>query len=103
MYTSSVSISPFSSTGFFFYHDPFAQLRRHCLDIAARKSQFRSDLFIGKVQAHEIETNHPYPQGSMMPFEDGPGQIVKLLSTGFTFIALTIVVAVMMSPLFDVC
>ena len=86
----------------FFYNDPFAQLRRHRLHIANRQPQFTRYLFIGKVQPHEIQANYPHSQRLMMSLKDRSTQIVKLLTTGFAFVALTIVVTIMPSSFFDV-
>jgi hypothetical protein len=87
--------------GLFFYHHPFAQLTGHRLHIAHRQAQLSRNLFIGKVQAHEVQAQHPYSQRTVVPFEDRPTQIVKLLSASMVDVPLPVRIAVMVPSFFD--
>src|SRR5712691_8620735 len=74
--------------GAFFYH-PFTQLRRHLLHITEIHVELLGNLFVGQIQAHEIQTQHPHFQRLMMSSKNGVGQIIKALVTVVTLIALT--------------
>lgn len=74
----------------------------HRLHIAHRQAQFGRNLFIGKVQAHEVQAQYPYAQQTMMPFEDRPAQIVILLSERLTRVALLVRIPVMMFAFLNV-
>ncbi len=87
--------------GFFFNHHSFAQLAGHCLNIARRQTRFSRNLFIGEVQAHEVQAQHPDAQRAMMPFTNRSSQIVKLLTTHLTNVALPVLIPIMMSAFLD--
>src|SRR6266436_532471 len=72
-----------------FFYDPFTQGRRHLVDIAAIHIQLVSNLVIGYVQSHKIQTQHPHFQGLMMARKNGVCQIIKACIAVFTFITLT--------------
>src|SRR3989337_714414 len=74
--------------GFFFYNT-FTQLCSHLLYITAIQIQFSGNLFIGQIQAHEVQTQDPNFQRLMMACKDSVCQIVKSLMAVFTFITLT--------------
>lgn len=57
--------------------DPFAELRGHDLGVVGIKIQPLSDLFIRKIQSHEVETENPDPQWLVMAGEDRSGQVVE--------------------------
>src|SRR5262249_22016718 len=61
------------------------QLRRHLVHITAVQRQFLRNLLIRYIQAHEIETHHPYFERLMMARKNGVGQIIK---TGIAVMAL---------------
>lgn len=42
-----------------FFYNPFSQLAGHCLHIARVKVQLLSNLLVGKIEPHEIETQNP--------------------------------------------
>lgn len=68
--------------------DPFAELGGHRLGLVGVEIQLLSDLFIGEVQAHEVEAEDPDPQGLVMAGEDGAGQVIEELLTGLASVAL---------------
>ncbi len=43
-----------------FFYNPFTKLRSHLMDIAAVQVQFPGNLFIRKVQPHEIQAQNPH-------------------------------------------
>src|SRR3954453_1360203 len=54
-----------------------AQPFGHLLCIRFTQVQLVSDLPVRQVEAHEIEAQHPNPQGLMMPSQNGAGQIIE--------------------------
>src|SRR5262249_42982923 len=48
------------------FYDPFTQLSRHLVYIAAIECQFVCNLLIRDIEAHEIEAHDPHLQGLMM-------------------------------------
>jgi len=50
-----------------FGNQPGAQLLRHGLHIRSIQAQFQGDLPVGKVQAHEVEAQHPHTQRLVVP------------------------------------
>ena len=68
--------------------DPFAELGGHRLGLVGVEIQLLSDLFIGEVQAHEVEAEDPDPQWLVMTGEDGAGQVIEELLTGLASVAL---------------
>jgi len=65
-----------------------SQLGRHRLGVTDRQIEFRCDLLIGQVQAHEVQTPYPDPQRLMVAFKHCPTQIVKLPSAGLALVPL---------------
>jgi hypothetical protein len=59
--------------------------------------QLGGDLFIGKVQTHQVQARHPGAQGPMMAFKDSAAHIIKLGATSQTLVPLAIALPVMMS------
>jgi hypothetical protein len=74
--------------GPFFCHNALTQLAGHCLNIARCQIQFRCNLFVRKVQTHEVQTQHPDPHRLMMSFKNGVTQNIELLPTRMTLIPL---------------
>jgi hypothetical protein len=70
------------------FHDPFAQLRGHLLDIITIKVQFLSNLFIREIQPHEVEAGDPGAQRPVVPGEDRPGQVIEASATGRALVLL---------------
>ena len=68
--------------------DPFAELGGHRLGLVGVEIQLLSDLFIGEVQAHEVEAEDPDPQWLVMTGEDGAGEVIEELLTGLASVAL---------------
>jgi len=54
-----------------------AQVLRHDLHVRAIQTQFRGDLSVGEVQAHEVKTQHPHPQRLVVPGQHCPGQVIE--------------------------
>ena len=50
--------------------------------------QLLSNLFIREIQPHQIEAEDPGPQGSMVPGEDRPGQVIEAPLTGRALVSL---------------
>src|SRR6056297_282421 len=71
-----------------FFYNPFSQLAGHCLHIARVKVQLLSNLLVGKVEPHEIETQNPNFQGLMVSGKYGSRQVIKALTAIFALIAL---------------
>jgi hypothetical protein len=69
----------------FFIHDTFAQLTGHFLPISRQKIKLRCNLLVGKVQSHQVQTQHPDTQRLVMSLEDRATQIIELLPTFLTF------------------
>jgi hypothetical protein len=65
-----------------------AQLLRHGLHVRPTEPQFRSDLPVREVQAHEVEAQHPHPQWLMVPGQRRAGEVVEAPGAGLTSIAL---------------
>jgi hypothetical protein len=66
------------------------QLTGHRLDFAHRQVQLGCNLFIGKVQAHEVQAQDPDFQGQVMAFKNGTSQVIELLTARFTQVALPV-------------
>ena len=64
------------------------QLLGHGLHIRDIQVEFSCDLPVRQVEAHEIETEHPDPQGLMMTSQHGAGQVVKAGAAGRAAVAL---------------
>ncbi len=60
-----------------FGDQPGAQLLRHGLHVQGGQAQLARDLPVGKVQAHEVEAQHPRPQRLVMPGQHRAGKIVE--------------------------
>jgi len=73
----------------------------HGLDLTNWEVQFGCKLFIGKVQAHQVQAHHPGSQWPMMTFQDRAGDIIKLLYAALTDIALSVTVAIIVTSLLD--
>ena len=72
-----------------FFYDPSSQLRRHLVHITAVQRQFLRNLLIRYIQAHEIQTQHPYFERLMMARKNGVGQIIEAGIAVVALIALT--------------
>ena len=59
-------------------HDTRAQLRGHALRVIFVQTQLLPDLLIGKVQAHQVQAQDPYPQRLVVTRKDRPSQVVKV-------------------------
>ena len=75
-----------------------AQLLRNGLHVRSIQAQLKGDLPVGKVQAHEVEAQHPHPQRLVVPGQHRSGQVVEAPSACFAPVAtpeeLCVVVAV---------
>ncbi|MDO9713623.1 diguanylate cyclase [Paracraurococcus sp. LOR1-02] len=74
-----------------------AQLLRHALHVRGGQAQFRGDLSVRQVQAHEVEAQHPDTQGLVMPGQDRAGQVIEALAAGVASIALAMRLAIIMA------
>src|SRR4051794_9471438 len=54
-----------------------AELGGHGLDVALVEIEFVGDLSVRQVEAHEIQTQHPDPQGLVMAGQNRAGEVVK--------------------------
>src|SRR5216684_3686142 len=50
--------------------DSGAQLTRHLMHVIFVQVEFLGDLLIGEIQAHQVQTQDPGPQGLMVPREN---------------------------------
>jgi len=71
-----------------FGNQPGAQLLRHGLHIRSIQAQFQGDLPVGKVQAHEVEAQHPHTQRLVVPGQHRAGQVIETACTGLAAIPL---------------
>src|SRR5215212_10826439 len=60
-----------------FGHEATAQMLRHGLHVRGVQAEFRRDLPVREVQAHEGEAQHPHPQRLRMPGQRRAGEVVK--------------------------
>ena len=67
-------------------HNPLAQLSGHRLHVILVQPQLLGNLLIGQIQAHEIQTQNPYPQGLMMTGKDRVRQIIKVPMTALAVV-----------------
>ncbi|MDO9712696.1 hypothetical protein Q7A36_30455 [Paracraurococcus sp. LOR1-02] len=74
-----------------------AQLLRHDLHVRDRQAQFRGDLSVRQVQAHEGEAQRPDTQGLVMPGQDRAGQVIEALAAGIAPVALAMWLAIIMA------
>jgi len=71
-----------------FADQPASQLLRHGLHVRDGQAQLTRDLPIGKVQAHEVEAQHPDPQRLVVPGQHGAREIVEAGRTRLAPVAL---------------
>jgi hypothetical protein len=69
-------------------HNPLTQLTGHRLHVAFVQPQLLGDRLIGQIQAQEIPTQNPYPQGLMMTGKNRVRQIVKVPMTALAVVFL---------------
>jgi len=58
-------------------HQAIAELLRHGLHVRGAQAQFCCDLPVREVQAHEVQAQHPHPQGLMVSGQHRAGEIIK--------------------------
>src|SRR3982750_4322301 len=71
-----------------FGREATAQMFRHRLHVRPTEPQFRSDLPVREVQAHEGEAQYPHPQRLMVSGPRRAAEVVKAPGAGLTAIAL---------------
>jgi hypothetical protein len=70
-------------------NDASTQLHGHLVDFTRRKVELLCDLFLGEIQPHQIEAEHPDPQRSVVSGENRPGQIIEIPAALTAVIPLT--------------
>lgn len=71
------------------------------MDVILVQPQLLGELFVGKVEPHQIQTKNPFAQWLMMLRKDGIGQIIKITVTGSAMVALPFFLPLIVSTLFD--
>lgn len=77
-----------------FFIDPVAQVLSHAVQIILVQVQFLGNLGVGQVQAHEVQTQHPYRQRLVMACQHRAGQVVEAFAARLALIALAMLLRI---------
>src|SRR4051812_9203506 len=70
--------------------EPLPQRLGHGLHVGDAEVQLPGDLPVGEVQAHQVQAQHPEPEGPVAAGQDGAGEVVEAGATPHTAVTLPV-------------